>query len=186
MNIFPFIGKISDIFLTDHGSRYCDYLFTRCIMCTKDLSSFWPTGKSLTNKKQIKAYQQAEINRSQKTAAEIALLELEKSLCQGMTRMLMALKISGILKRPSLPYNTERNRFEQRFTSFWILERPEPLGFEAFQSSTKVGQQDLSKVSALSFLHEVVSAIVNGGPFLWICERSFCCHQITFICFYCT
>ena len=71
---------------------------------------------------------------------------MERSLCQGLTRVLLALRLSKVLEVPPLPFNKEQNRFEQRFLAFCILDRPEPLDYLTFQSSTLTGQGDPSKV----------------------------------------
>eukprot|EP00210_Caulerpa_lentillifera_P007357 g7032.t1 len=115
---------------------YCDYLLTKVIMCTRELFNIWPTEISTSNKKQIKAHQQLEIIRSQKHSLELALLELEQCMCQGLTRVMLALRLAKIVDLNPLPFNEELNRFEQRFLSFWVLEHPEPLDFAAFHAST--------------------------------------------------
>jgi len=124
---------------------YCDYLLTRIVICARELFHLWPTGTP-TNKKQIKAHQQAEIIRTHKYSAEIELLELERSLCQGLTRLLLGMKLANIVSIPPLPFNQEHHRFEQRFMNFFIVEHPEPLDFFTFQTSTSTGQTEPSKL----------------------------------------
>ena len=54
-------------------------------------------------------------------------------LCQGLMQMAVALSAAGILDPPPLPFNSPAERFEQRFGSFHILTRPEPLTYEHFR-----------------------------------------------------
>lgn len=118
---------------------YCDYLLNRVNSCTRELFGIWPNIVSTSNKKQIKAHQQSEIIRSQKHSVELAFLELEQCMCQGLTRIMLALRLAKIVESTPLPFNEELNQFEQRFLPFWVLEHPEPLDFASFHASTASG-----------------------------------------------
>jgi hypothetical protein len=44
----------------------------------------------------------------------------------------VGLKLAGLLPDPALEFNTMLQRFDQRFACFLLLQRPEPLQFEAY------------------------------------------------------
>lgn len=61
-----------------------------------------------------------------------------RHLCQGLMHMCVGLTASGVLTPPALPFNSEAERFEQRFGSFHILTRPEPLAYQQFEASVEL------------------------------------------------
>jgi hypothetical protein len=66
---------------------------------------------------------------------QIAQAGATRQLCQGMMHMCVALSAAGVMAQPPLPFNGQRERFEQRFGSLHILTRPEPLGYEQYAAS---------------------------------------------------
>lgn len=58
-----------------------------------------------------------------------------RHLCQGLMNMVVGLSAAGILSPPPLPFNSMAERFDQRFGSFHILTRPEPLTYEHFAAA---------------------------------------------------
>lgn len=65
-----------------------------------------------------------------------------RHLCLGLAHMSVALVASGVLAPPALPFNSAAERFEQRFGSFHILTRPEPLGYQQFEASVELRHMD--------------------------------------------
>ncbi|KAF5838431.1 Mak10 subunit, NatC N-terminal acetyltransferase-domain-containing protein [Dunaliella salina] len=57
--------------------------------------------------------------------------ELLSSMCLGLVRLQLALKVAGIVPDPILTFNSQRERFDQRFAAFHTppLVRPEPMGY---------------------------------------------------------
>eukprot|EP00879_Flechtneria_rotunda_P027236 GHRR01029152.1.p1 GENE.GHRR01029152.1~~GHRR01029152.1.p1 ORF type:complete len:216 (-),score=79.81 GHRR01029152.1:420-1067(-) len=66
------------------------------------------------------------------------IMEVWKHLSVGALRVVMTLPMLGMYKPPELLFNTEAQRFDQRFASFHALQRPEPLGYDLFVESTSV------------------------------------------------
>ncbi|KAL4459016.1 hypothetical protein ABPG75_013881 [Micractinium tetrahymenae] len=64
------------------------------------------------------------------------LLELERTVCQGMFHAAIALQQLGCIQVPATPFNTEEHRYEQRFGCLEILCRPELMPYEQFRAST--------------------------------------------------
>ena len=60
---------------------------------------------------------------------------LHRQLCQAFMRLAAGLTKAGYLGGlPSL-FNTEEERFHQRFASFSVLFRPEPLSYSHYSKS---------------------------------------------------
>ncbi|WIA23577.1 hypothetical protein OEZ85_000294 [Tetradesmus obliquus] len=66
------------------------------------------------------------------------ILEAQRQLAMGTLRLMMALPLLELYKHPELPFNSEAQRFDQRFAAFHSLQRPEPLVYEQFVTSTSV------------------------------------------------
>lgn len=60
-------------------------------------------------------------------------MQIERTMCQGFVKLCRGLEELGVLGPPATAvFNTEQERFEQRFGAFQQIYRPEPLGFEHF------------------------------------------------------
>jgi hypothetical protein len=66
------------------------------------------------------------------------ILEAQRQLAMGTLRLMMALPLVKLYAAPELPFNSEAQRFDQRFAAFHQLQRPEPLTYEQFVTSTSV------------------------------------------------
>ncbi|GBF89805.1 hypothetical protein Rsub_02975, partial [Raphidocelis subcapitata] len=72
-----------------------------------------------------------------------------RHLCQGLMHMLVGLTEAGVQALPPLPFNSAAERYEQRFGSFHILTRPEPLAYSHFEAATAmVGAQPSAVLTA--------------------------------------
>ncbi|GMH37644.1 hypothetical protein BSKO_05517 [Bryopsis sp. KO-2023] len=128
---------------------YCEYLFARVLGATRELFNARPGAivlpqegplgdKAKKSSKKKTKEKEHELVRTQKHAAELALLEVERQMCQGLIRLLLGVDMS--------PFNTEAERFYQRFSTFMELETPEPLDYRAFVSNTNPNGTSAAKV----------------------------------------
>ena len=64
--------------------------------------------------------------------------QLHRQLCQSHMRLAAGLSRGGYLgSLPSL-FNTEEERFQQRFAALSVLFRPEPLTYEQYRASVDI------------------------------------------------
>ncbi|GMH46165.1 hypothetical protein BSKO_14133 [Bryopsis sp. KO-2023] len=136
---------------------YCEYLFARVLGATRELFNARPgaivlpqegppgdKGKKASKKKTKD--KEHELVRTQKHAAELALLEVVRQMCQGLIRLLLGIDMVGASAPVQSPFNTEAERFYQRFSTFMELETPEPLDYRAFVSNTNPNGTSAVKV----------------------------------------
>lgn len=60
---------------------------------------------------------------------------LERTLCQAHMRLAAGLARAGRLRPGGGPFNSEAQRFEQRFSALHRLAHPEPLDYDQFASA---------------------------------------------------
>jgi hypothetical protein len=59
-------------------------------------------------------------------------------LAMGTVRVLLSLPMLGMWSPPKLLFNSQAQRYDQRFASFHTLQRPDPLAYEQYVASTDV------------------------------------------------
>jgi len=59
-------------------------------------------------------------------------------MCQGILRMAMGLSQLGMISAPPAPFNSHRERYEQRFGCLRQLLRPEYLPYEEFAQASRL------------------------------------------------
>jgi hypothetical protein len=96
---------------------------------------------------------------SQQSALAQLFDDVYKLLSMGTVRVLLALPLLGMWSPPQLLFNSQAQRYDQRFASFHTVPRPDPLAYEQFVGSTDVtgasaeqllrlAQTDFAKVCA--------------------------------------
>ena len=66
---------------------------------------------------------------------QVSHAQLHRQLCQSHMRLAAGLSRGGYLgSLPSL-FNTEEERFQQRFAALSVLFRPEPLTYDQYRTS---------------------------------------------------
>lgn len=85
----------------------------------------------------------------------MSLLEVERQLCQGLVRLLLGIKMTGIVEEEP-PFNTEAERFNQRFGAFAQLETPEALDYTSFLLNTNPSGATANKVKYVSHIETPV------------------------------
>ena len=80
--------------------------------------------------------------------AQAAQSSAMRPLCQGLMHMLVGLSAAGVQAPPELPFNSAAERYEQRFGSFHILTRPEPLAYSQFEAATATAGAEPGSVLA--------------------------------------
>ncbi|KAH7619000.1 putative N-alpha-acetyltransferase 35, NatC auxiliary subunit [Nannochloris sp. 'desiccata'] len=74
-------------------------------------------------------------------AATSMVLKVDRMMCQAMMRLCLGLEWLNLLPSPpARPFNTEKEHFVSRFSSFEQLIRPPPLSYEDFKRSTNPGE----------------------------------------------
>jgi hypothetical protein len=107
---------------------------------------------------------------------ELLRLETLRLGCQGTLRLCVGLKLAGLLTDPELHFNTMLQRFDQRFASFHMLQRPEPLQYESYQVSVDPGEHTaeyLLQLAADNFTQVRSLGAVCEGAFGGV-ERCMC------------
>jgi hypothetical protein len=64
--------------------------------------------------------------------------DVHKMLAMGTVRVLLSLPMLGMWSPPKLLFNSQAQRYDQRFASFHTLQRPDPLAYEQYVASTDV------------------------------------------------
>ena len=82
----------------------------------------------------------------QALAVGALLTKADRLMCQGMMRLTLGLSWLGLVQPPLAPFNSEKERFHQRFNSFDQLLRPPPLSFDDFKRSTAPGDIGAERV----------------------------------------
>ena len=59
-------------------------------------------------------------------------------MCQAMFRLAVGLQMVGRLPGPAAPYNSEEQRFEQRFMTYFPLASPQHLDYLQFEEAMNV------------------------------------------------
>lgn len=99
-------------------------------------------------------------------ALEVVLLELQRHLCQGMLRMMVALREMGLVPVPDVPFNSELQRFDQRFACFHLLVRPDPLHYDQYQHSVAV-DPGITPSTLLTLASEAFGQVRKHGQYMW-------------------
>lgn len=92
-----------------------------------------------------------------------------KQLSMGTVRVLLTLPMLGMWAPPKLSFNSQVQRYDQRFASFHTLQRPDPLAYEQFVASTDVtgaSAEMLLKLAQDNFA-KVGSSTDHGALTLW-------------------
>ena len=66
---------------------------------------------------------------------------MHRHMCQALMRSSLSLREAGLLPVPESPFNSEEERFEQRFGAFGVLVLPEPLRLEQYLASMDTSRE---------------------------------------------
>ncbi|CAL8468026.1 g7565 [Coccomyxa elongata] len=137
---------------------YCDFLHGVIEVNAQDLLKAMPplgfkppqnpTGKAVKKKAEVckkNASKGPSLEHALRTEAQTA--GVERLVCQAQMRLAAGLLASGQLPPYPAPFNSEAQRFEQRFGFMHRLHRPEPLAFDQYARSV-----DISTCTAESIL----------------------------------
>ncbi len=111
----------------------------------------------------------------ERVAATFMSIKVDRMMCQAMMRLCLGLEWLNLLPSPTArTFNTEREHFEQRFSSFEQLIRPPPLVYDDFKRSTHPGDITAQRVllaayEALATAQSTIatleaSAVINQLP----------------------
>ena len=70
--------------------------------------------------------------------AQVLSLQAPRLMCQAMFRLAVGLQMIGRLPSPAAPYNSEEQRFEQRFMAYFPLSSPQHLDYIQFKEAMDV------------------------------------------------
>jgi hypothetical protein len=87
--------------------------------------------------------------------------ECYRWLSLGMMRLTLAFKMSGLLQQQELPFNTEMQRFDQRFGTFHMLTRPDPLGYDQYLHSTSTDNVEAGQLYKMAA--DAFTRVSKGG-----------------------
>ncbi len=68
------------------------------------------------------------------------LLDAERNVAGGMMRAVLVMAKCKHLPPPDTPYNTEQQRFEQRFGCFAGVARPQPRVFSQWEAANRIAR----------------------------------------------
>ena len=71
-------------------------------------------------------------------AAQLSAMQAARQMCQAMFRLAVGLQMVGRLPGPAAPYNSEEQRFEQRFMAYFPLSSPQHLDYLQFEEAMSV------------------------------------------------
>ena len=66
---------------------------------------------------------------------------MHRHMCQALMRSSLSLREAGLLPVPESLFNSEEERFEQRFGAFGVLVLPEPLRLEQYLASMDTSRE---------------------------------------------
>lgn len=101
--------------------------------------------------------------------------DVHKQLAMGTVRVLLTLPLLGMWQPPALLFNSQAQRYDQRFASFLVLQRPDPLMYEQFVASTDVSgasAEVLLRLAQENFAK--VGLLFCGFVILWGWRRVVC------------
>lgn len=130
---------------------YCDYLLGSGQAAMAEMESMRPQsakaaaamggvrkgGKGKPVKKPAPVVQEGGLE--ERLAANSMVVKADRMMCQALMRVGLGLVWLGLVMPPPAPFNSERERFQQRFKVFDQLVRPAPLTYDDFQRSTAPG-----------------------------------------------
>ena len=131
---------------------YTEYLLGAAHAATSEFENFKPLlppvrqSEKSKKKKYIKAQQHADTTTTITASAASMVAAIDRAMCQGMMRLCLALGWAGMISPPPASFNTDKERFHQRFSKFEVVFRPPPLQFEEFQRSTDPNGIEVSRV----------------------------------------
>ncbi|KAK9901701.1 hypothetical protein WJX75_009287 [Coccomyxa subellipsoidea] len=137
---------------------YCDFLHGVIEVNSRDLLKAMPSSSAKSphtpnskaaKKKPVTGKKNSPDGTSIEHAlhTEVQQAGVERLVCQAQMRMAAALLAGGQLRPFPAPFNSEAQRFEQRFGFVQRLQRPEPLAFDQYARSV-----DISTCTADSIL----------------------------------
>jgi hypothetical protein len=113
----------------------------------------------------------------ERLAATSMAIKVERMMCQAMMRLCLGLEWLDLLPSPTATrtFNTEKEQFVQRFSSFEQLIRPPPLTYEDFKRSTNPGEVTSQRVllaayEALVTAQSTISSLEASGVIIHLPE----------------
>ncbi|KAL7578200.1 hypothetical protein ACA910_012629 [Epithemia clementina (nom. ined.)] len=86
---------------------------------------------------------------------ELQVLEVQRMLCRGIVRFIVAMRQSGLLNFPEYEFTSRRTIFEKRFAVFHqSIRHPPPLSFDDYlegSDGSNISVQDLCQSAAAIF-----------------------------------
>jgi len=71
-------------------------------------------------------------------APQLSAMQGARQMCQAMFRLAVGLQMIGQLPGPAAPYNSEEQRFEQRFMVYFPQTSPQHLDYLQFEEAMNV------------------------------------------------
>lgn len=90
---------------------------------------------------------------------------------------MMALEMLGMYIPPEHPFNSEAQRYDQRFASFHLLTRPDPLTYDQFKQSTSTEGVDV--VQLLNLACGSFKQVMCWGSVVLGFSSRFCSPEVT-------
>lgn len=93
------------------------------------------------------------MSKDSRSTSSAVLLQCYSDLCKGFVWMLSALTHDHKLVQRSTIFNTEEERFLQRFDVLQKVMVPEPMSYVHFKESTRQGHLSVKELYQLSYDH---------------------------------
>eukprot|EP00227_Mantoniella_beaufortii_P009456 CAMPEP_0197595134 /NCGR_PEP_ID=MMETSP1326-20131121/22125_1 /TAXON_ID=1155430 /ORGANISM="Genus nov. species nov., Strain RCC2288" /LENGTH=157 /DNA_ID=CAMNT_0043161435 /DNA_START=36 /DNA_END=509 /DNA_ORIENTATION=- len=109
---------------------------------------------------------------------ETYVMELTKTMCKGLVRMLAGLKLAGKLERPPpSPFTEEEQNFWQRFGVFHVTPEPQALNYPDFAQYMSLddiapGQLFMMASDCFSQVRTQVKQLLNLPPGILTAEQA--------------
>ena len=145
---------------------YCDYLLGSMQGAVAELENMKPAkvagkkgGKSGGKSAKKPATGVQEVGMEERLAVDAMVGKADRMMCQAFMRVTLGLAWLGLVSSPPAPFNSERERFQQRFGAFEQLVRPTALTYDDFKRSTAPG--DITPPRVLLAAYEAFATAQN-------------------------
>eukprot|EP00898_Chlorokybus_atmophyticus_P008315 jgi/Chlat1/8485/Chrsp80S07932 len=102
------------------------------------------SGKKKPSKKNRTAPRSAKLSQELASLTESMLwLETHGLFCRALVQMIAELKSDGAFPKYNFPFNTEAERFDQRFQHFWKVYNPPVVSYQQYEMSLEMAPPSL-------------------------------------------
>jgi hypothetical protein len=94
--------------------------------------------------------------RNQEDDFEMMLISIQRDVCRGLKRFLVALQQAGVVRVPPYQFTSQERIFSERFAAFSLIQHPPPLTYSDYAQGcdyTQVDARDLHATTSTCFVN---------------------------------